>query len=184
MQFAEFNAAYVEALRCKDALVEAHFVRYFGELIRLKLRSRLDSAAALEDVCQETFTRVLALIHADALKQPDRLGALVNSVCNNVLKEQYRGHARDRAPVNGKAAESADGAPPAHSMCEREQLARQVQRILTQLPERDQGLVRAVLLEDRDKGDICREWGVTRDHLRVLVHRAKQSFKTFYLLER
>jgi hypothetical protein len=28
---------------------------------------------------------------------------------------------------------------------------------------------------------VCRDFGVTRDYLRVLVHRAKQSFKLHYL---
>jgi RNA polymerase sigma-70 factor (ECF subfamily) len=38
-----------------------------------------------------------------------------------------------------------------------------------------------VLLEERDKDEICAEFGVSREYLRVLVHRAKQSFKAFYL---
>jgi RNA polymerase sigma-70 factor, ECF subfamily len=38
-----------------------------------------------------------------------------------------------------------------------------------------------VLLEDRDKDEVCAELGVSRDYLRVLVHRAKQSFKSFYV---
>ena len=62
MQFFVFDASYVEKLRSGDARIEAHFVSYFSELIRLKLRSRLSSNEAIEDVRQETFARVHRLI--------------------------------------------------------------------------------------------------------------------------
>jgi RNA polymerase sigma-70 factor, ECF subfamily len=38
-----------------------------------------------------------------------------------------------------------------------------------------------VLLEERDKDEVCAELGLSREYLRVLVHRAKQSFKSWYL---
>ena len=38
VQFFVFDASYVEKLRSGDARTEAHFVSYFSELIRLKLR--------------------------------------------------------------------------------------------------------------------------------------------------
>jgi len=46
---------------------------------------------------------------------------------------------------------------------------------------RDRQLLQSVLLDDRDKDEVCAEFDITRDYLRVLVHRAKQSFKTFYI---
>jgi RNA polymerase sigma-70 factor (ECF subfamily) len=38
-----------------------------------------------------------------------------------------------------------------------------------------------VFLEERDKNEVCRELGVDREYLRVLLHRAKQAFKAMYL---
>src|SRR5271169_5245308 len=91
LEFFAFDASYVEKLRAGDAHIEGHFVNYFSELIRLKLRSRLSSQEAVEDVRQETFVRVLVQLRGQAgLRQPDRLGSFVNSVCNNVLLEHYR----------------------------------------------------------------------------------------------
>src|ERR1700723_4611127 len=91
LEFFAFDASYIDRLRSGDTLVEGHFVDYFSELIRLKLRSRLNSREAIEDVRQETFVRVLVLIRsANGLREPDRLGAFVNSVCNHVLLEHYR----------------------------------------------------------------------------------------------
>ena len=57
----------------------------------------------------------------------------------------------------------------------------EVREILEKLSERDRRLLREVFLEERDKDEVCREFGVDREYLRVLLHRAKQSFKSLYL---
>jgi RNA polymerase sigma-70 factor (ECF subfamily) len=183
LQFVQFDAPYLSRLQARDAGTEAHFVTYFSELIRLKLRSRLASKEAIEDARQETFLRVFALIRAEGgLRQPERLGALVNSVCNNVLREQYRSKSRRESPLDDEPQDEFESPEPsALSTLDREDLERQVRQVMSELGDRDRGLLRCVLMEDRDKGEICAEFGVTREHLRVLVHRAKQSFKTSYM---
>jgi len=57
---------------------------------------------------------------------------------------------------------------------------KKVREILDQLSERDRRLLREVFLEERDKNEVCRDFGVDREYLRVLLHRAKQSFKSLY----
>ena len=95
MEFQAFDATYLDKLRSRDAVTEQHFVDYFSELIALKLRSRLQSPQAIEDVKQETFARMFALLRKeDGVKSGERLGSLVNSICNNVLFEHYRSKSR------------------------------------------------------------------------------------------
>jgi len=48
---------------------------------------------------------------------------------------------------------------------------------------RDQQVLRAVFFEERDKEDICRELGVDRGYLRVLLHRAKANFRALFTAE-
>jgi len=55
-----------------------------------------------------------------------------------------------------------------------------VRRVLRQLPAKDKRLLRALFLEEKEKDEICREFGVDRDYFRVLLHRAKESFKVMY----
>ena len=119
MEFFAFDASYVEKLRSGDTHIEGHFVSYFSELIRLKLRSRLNSREAIEDVRQETFMRVLALLRAEeGLRQPDRLGPFVNSVCNHVLLEHYRSQkTSDRRPSMTKRRLPLPPANQARSAC-------------------------------------------------------------------
>ena len=182
LQFTAFDAIYLERLQRGDADTEQHFADYFGELIKLKLRSRLSPREAVEDVQQETFVRVLALVRADEVRDPGRLGALVNSVCNNVLLEYYRARGRadsslDEVPEHSFISQETSG-PGLIEVREAQQIVR---KILSDLPERDRQLLRSVLLEERDKDEVCTELGLSREYLRVLVHRAKRSFKSFYL---
>jgi len=183
LQFIAFDASYLDKLTAADARTEDHFVTYFSELIQLKLRSRLNSREAIEDVRQETFVRVLSQLRSGkGLRQPDRLGAFVNSVCNHVLLEHYRSRSRGETNLEDEAETVfVSREPDALKVVEARESARVVQQILRELPKKDRNLLRSVLLDERDKDEVCREFGVTRGYLRVLVHRAKQSFKVFYL---
>jgi RNA polymerase sigma-70 factor, ECF subfamily len=182
MEFFAFDASYVEKLRAGDAHIEAHFVNYFSELIRLKLRSRLNSKEAIEDVRQETFMRVLTLLRGKGgLRQPERLGPFVNSVCNHVLFEHYRSQKRTEATIDDEEEATIAGREPnALSLLEARDTERVVRQILNRLPERDRRLLQSVLLEERSKDVVCAEFGINREYLRVLLHRAKQSFKSCY----
>ena len=182
LEFFAFDASYVEKLRAGDAHIEGHFVNYFSELIRLKLRSRLNSKEAIEDVRQETFMRVLTLLRGKGgLRQPDRLGPFVNSVCNHVLFEHYRSQKRTEATIDDEVEATIAGREPsALRLLEAKGAERVVRQILNQLPERDRRLLQSVLLEERNRDEVCAEFGISREYLRVLLHRAKQSFKTCY----
>jgi RNA polymerase sigma-70 factor, ECF subfamily len=182
LQFQSFDESYVERLRAGDFRVQEHFVAYFSELIQLKLRSRLNSPQAIEDVRQETFTRVFVALRGEGgIRQPDRLGAFVNSICNNVLLEHYRASSR-----HSSLEDEEDKDFPATNVdilgaVVAQQVQGKVREILEELSEKDRRLLREVFLEERDKDEVCRDFGVDRDYLRVLLHRAKQSFKSLYL---
>jgi RNA polymerase sigma-70 factor (ECF subfamily) len=183
LQFFAFDTAYVERLQAGDAPTEEHFVRYFSELLLLKLRSRLSSKEAIEDVRQETFTRVFVILRKErGLKQPDRLGAFVNSVCNHVLMEHYRSRSRNDSGIENEHGEAfIHRGPSALKELETKDTQRVVRQILKDLTPRDRLLLQSVLLDERDKDEVCAEFGITREYLRVLLHRAKQSFKSFYI---
>lgn len=182
MQFQAFDESYVERLRAGDFRTQEHFVAYFSELIQLKLRSRLRTPEAIQDVRQETFARVFtALRSPGGIRQPERLGAFMNSICNNVLLEHYRAASRDSSLDDEPETDLPDPVIDVLGAVAAKQMGEKVREILEDLPERDRRLIREVFLEERDKDEVCRNFGVDRDYLRVLVHRAKQSFKSLYL---
>jgi RNA polymerase sigma-70 factor, ECF subfamily len=182
LQFQTFDAGYIEALCAGDRRVQDHFVSYFTELIRLKVRSRLQSQQAQDDVRQETFARVLSTLRKEnGLRQPERLGAFVNTVCNNVLFEHYRSASRQESLDEEDRPELPAGGAGADDVVAARQLKDEVGRILSTLSARDRSLLRAVFLEERDRDEVCRELGVDGEYLRVLLFRAKQNFKSEYL---
>ena len=181
MQFCAFSADYVQSLCAGNQQAQEHFVVYFTELLHLKLRSRLQSPHAIEDVRQETFARVFSALRKEGLRQPERLGAFVNTVCNHVLFEHYRSAGRSESlDVEGRPEPAAKGADALEIVAAR-QIKDKVREILLDLAPRDRSLLKAVFLDERDRDEVCREFGVDRDYLRVMLHRAKQEFKTEYV---
>jgi len=182
LQFHSFDDAYVERLRAGDCRTQEDFGAYFGALIRVKLRSRLQSREAIEDVRQETFTRFYVALREGKILHPERLGSFVNSICNNVLLEHYRTVGRHISIEDGnEAAEIPAPLTDLLSALVDKETQEKVRQVLDQLPERDRRLLREIFLEERDKDDVCRDFGVDREYLRVLLYRAKQAFKSLYL---
>ena len=185
MQFVA-HSMYRTSNDCNAAMrtTKGHFVTYFGELIRSS-----NCVRALE------FQRSGRRCHAGNLcsstgagprKRRDQAtrngsGALVNSVCNHVLFEHYRSHHRMDSLDEETEQSFVDDRISVSGLLAVDETERAVRRILGELPERDRRLLQSVLLEERDKDEVCAELGLSREYLRVLVHRAKQSFKSWYL---
>lgn len=74
----------------------------------------------------------------------------------------------------------ADKSPAPDGMLLAQETQKQVQQVLAKLPAKDRNILRAVFFEQRDKDEVCAELGVSREYLRVLLHRAKQQFMAEY----
>jgi RNA polymerase sigma-70 factor, ECF subfamily len=171
-----FDAEYVRRLVAGDAETELHFTRYFGELLTMKLRSRLRSPAQVEDARQETFVRVLATLkQKGGLASAESLGAFVNGVCNNVLFEMYRANART-TELDEEYDEMSLTPSSDVTLIAGEERG-DIQKALAELPTREQQLLQWLFFDERDKDEICRELQIDRGYLRVLLHRAKNHFK-------
>lgn len=180
MNFVTFNAEYVDLLRGQDSATEYHFTQYFGELLFLKLRYRLRSAQLIEDVRQETLFRVLKIVRTKGIDHPERLGAFVHSVCNNVLFEQLRSEGK-HLPMAEDAPEPTDHRVDLDAPILGEEIRELIDNILEALPPKDRSLLRMLFLEEMPKDEICRLLNVDSDYLRVLLHRAKSRFRAEYL---
>ncbi|HEY1659854.1 MAG TPA: sigma-70 family RNA polymerase sigma factor [Candidatus Sulfotelmatobacter sp.] len=181
LQFQPFDAAYVSRLRAGDFRTQEHFCAYFTAIIRIKVSSRVRLPQIVEDVRQETFARFFKALHAGDIQYPERLGSYVLGMCRNILSEQYRSDGR-MTPIDGEDEQKfpAPGMNLVDSLLAKEN-EEMVREILETLSDRDRRVLRAVFLEERDKDEVCREFGVDREYLRVLLYRAKQAFKTSYL---
>ena len=177
LEFFAFDEAYVGRLREGDPSTESHFVAYFSQLIQIKLRARYLSPEVIEDLKQETFIRVIRSLRSDGgIRQGDRLGPFVNSVCNHVLLEHYRSGSKN-VPLESDHLELPDKVLNLETLAISGETQRMVRSVLSQLPRRDQAILRSVFLEEMDKDDVCQRFGVGRDYLRVLLYRAKEKFR-------
>ena len=180
MELFPFDKAYVDRLRNGDQPTEQHFVSYFERLLRIKLRARLFASETVEELRQETLARVIAALRAQGgVRQPERFGAFVNAICNNVVLEFYRSSSRSQ-PLEDSHLEKTDKILNVEDRFVTQEMNAQVRRILDTLPKRDRQLLRAIFLEEKDKDEVCRLFQVDRDYLRVLVHRAKDRFRDRY----
>ncbi len=176
MERFSFDREYVEALRANDLRVQQHFATYFRDLLLIKLSRRVPNAEVANDLAQETFVRVLTALRADGLRSPGSLGAFVDSVCNNVLLEYYRQGKRS-VELGESVAEPVDERDTPEDAFITRQRQKMVAVVLKEMSPRDRDLLQQVFLEEEDREDVCRRYGVDREHLRVLLHRAKNRFR-------
>jgi RNA polymerase sigma-70 factor, ECF subfamily len=173
LEFFSFNGDYVRRLSEGDPEIERHFIDYFSGLLLVKLRYRLQSDQEIEDLRQEVFLRVLCTLReGSGLQQPERLGGFVYAVCNNVVLEHLRTKRRADQFSDDMPEPQQPNADLERDMVS-EQSVQQVRALISELPAKDRNILRAVFLEERNKDEVCREFGVGRDYLRVLLHRAK-----------
>ena len=179
MEFCLFDQGYIDRLRGGDPATEQHFVSYFGQLLGIMLRARKLPPERVDDVRQETFSRVLTIIRRDGVRQPERFGAFVNSICKNVLRENYRDVNKNQ-PLEEGHLETPDTVVDLERSFISSETMLHVRAILDALAPRDRDLLRSVFLEESNKDDVCRRLGVDRNYLRVLLHRAKEQFRVVY----
>ncbi|HYK00209.1 MAG TPA: sigma-70 family RNA polymerase sigma factor [Thermoanaerobaculia bacterium] len=176
MDLFSFDDDYVRRLRDGDRETAAHFNSYFRDLLYAKLRRRLRSMDAIEEVRQEVFLRTLERL--DQIADGRKLGAFVNSTCNHVLMEYYRQESRavslDEHPEKAGTTDLEVAYDSAHNTA-------RVRAVLAAMDNRDAEILKALFIDDADKDGICEGYGVDRQYLRVLLHRAKAKFRAAFM---
>jgi RNA polymerase sigma-70 factor (ECF subfamily) len=172
-----FDDVYLDALKRHDPATEDHFVCCFSRALKASLRRRFRSTQVIEDATQETLFRVLTYFRAGkTLRAAGNLPAFVISVCTNVSREMLRATAHYE-----QLAENFDDtvdvrANPERAAMEAER-SRMVRRTLGELTRKDQCVLTSVFLDEADKDQVCRELRTNRDHLRVVLYRARVRFR-------
>jgi RNA polymerase sigma-70 factor, ECF subfamily len=177
MDLFSFDDDYVRRLREGDRETEAHFYAYFRDLLHAKLRRKLRSPYAVEEIRQEVFLRTLARL--DEIHDGRKLGAFVNTTCNHVLMEYYR--QESRAVSLEAQPDMAETSTDLDTAFDSVRNSARVRKVLATLDEREAAILGAVFLEEGDKDAICERYSIDREYLRVLLHRAKAKFRTAYL---
>jgi len=179
VDFYTFDDEYLRRLGERDPATEAHFVAYFTDRLRITLRARGIDSHTIDDVRQETFCRVLLAVQEGKVNSAVGFGAYVYAVLKHVLSESRRNDVRyQHDPL--EFTDVPDDQLGLEELMQRQEDSKQVRAILAALPERDRHLLQARFFEDRDNDEVCGDFGVDRDYLRVLIHRALHKFGELY----
>ena len=171
-----FDDEYLRRLRERDRDTTAHFVSYFGELLQITLRPKVRSAEAADDVRQEVFYRFFKKI--DDLRDGTKLGEFVFSIRNKALLEYYRTEAKFKRP---DALLPEEDWPTVIQDLIRKESAERVRALLLLLrPQRDARILRELFFNEQSKDEVCEQFDLTRENLRVVVHRALKRFKNLF----
>ncbi len=173
MDLNTFDAAYLEALAGGDPAVEQHFAQCFGELLLIVLRSRQLRREAINDIRQETLFRVLRAVRANEIRDPRCLRGYVHSVCKNVIREQSRADWRTSVRTEDCPEPADENADSEAELVTKERQAL-VREVIAGMSEKDRKLLTA-LLNEKTSAEICQEFGIDANYLRVRMHRAREN---------
>jgi RNA polymerase sigma-70 factor, ECF subfamily len=133
----------------------------------------------VEDLVQESLARFVNALNEGAIQRPERAGAFLNGICNNVIRE-YRRRVR-REPLYDS---TTHGEPSVDAEADRAVLGSELRTALLELLPRDAAILREFYLEQKSKEEICWSRGLTDAQFRVILFRAKERFRSIYMRKR
>ena len=151
------------------------------EVYRRKLHYKVShhlgsSCPDIEDLVQETMARFLRALQTERFRNPESMAAFLSGICNNVIHEYKRQSTKDgvREPVSEQDEPSV---PPSGELTV---LREAIGMAMAQLSARDREILRKFYLEEKERGEICRDLDMSEVQFRVNLFRARQRFKEIY----
>jgi len=133
----------------------------------------LRSAAAAEDVTNETLLRVMQAVREDRLQVAEALPGFVAGTARNVIQEYRRKESRTTA-LGDRDAEAPRQEPVDHTV------RRAIQLVLERMKPRERELLRLYYYEELSKEEIGTQLGIDPERVRLVKSRALKSFREFY----
>lgn len=172
---------YLDALRRRDVHAEEFLIAAFGRQLRMGLRRQFKCAEMIDDAMQETFLRVFLYFRAGkTLRAASSLPGFIKAVSVYVSMEMLR-KKRCNLSYNSELHEPADGQADPECLAVFDEQRTRVVRALRRVDHKDADILRRIYLNEEDKDSVCRELDVSREYLRVLLHRAKLRLKAAML---
>jgi RNA polymerase sigma-70 factor (ECF subfamily) len=172
------DSALVHRIRQGDKTAEEELFLRFKRTVTLIIKAT-GAAAAVQDLCQETFVIVLRAITRGTLRDPDKLRAFISQVARNVSIEYLR--KLDRRQEVDQDWELPDERHDPFRDAAREESVRIVAKALSSLKSRrDRDLLLRFYLEEEAKEQICKDLGMTSQQFNLVLFRARKQFKKLY----
>ena len=158
-------------------------LRHRAAMVRVARAEGLQAEDAL-DCAQEAFQTFLRLPTAAALiDQQQDCGRLLSTLVRNAARNRRRRHhlARPHASDEPTLEALADACPSADELLERSEDHSRLRGCVASLGERQRRIVTLRLLDEQPGEDVAELLGLSRNHVAVLLHRAKEQLRACML---
>jgi len=174
----ETNAAIVAGIQRRDSDAEKAFVEKFASRLAYILRQRTTDSELVADLRQEAFVIVLEKLRANALNEPEKLGAYLQQTAVNLYIGHVRRQARQQTTSNTELIETLSAEADQYMELIRERAAASVLDVIENLSnERDRLIIKAFYLDEKEKSQICTELNLSHRHFDRVISRARERFR-------
>lgn len=160
-------------------------LRHRAAMVRVARAEGLAAQDAL-DCAQEAFSTFLGLpVAASLVDRPAECGRMLNTLVRNAARNKRRRHhlARPHDADETALAALEDAHPSPDRMLELAEEQLRLRGCVASLGERQQRVVTLRLLEEQPGEDVAELLGLSRNHVAVLLMRARQQLRACMLRE-
>lgn len=136
------------------------------------------NAQDAEDLLQDTYLKLWQ--KRDDLREEAMTEAYLVTLMQNLFRDQRRLKRIDTSEDIDDHAEPPDE-QSLSQMTEAKDEARQMEKLMDELPEREGQILRMHLVEEKSYEEIERDTGLSQGNLRIIMMRTKQKLKQQYL---
>jgi RNA polymerase sigma-70 factor (ECF subfamily) len=151
--------------------ITAEMVREHGPSLISTARRKLRNPADAEDLVQEMWLGALRSAHS--FEGRATLQAWLRGILRRRMADRFR-RRRLHSELQEESLASADqDVSERFATCE---MAVRALRLMPELSALEREALALCVFGDVERGEICAQLGITRAHLRVLLHRARRKF--------
>lgn len=172
------DAELVSSVEHGDKLAEGALYEKYSDRVYFLALGELHSREDAEDVCAETFIRVLQAVRQSKLRKPDSLPSFIVGITLNVIREFARKRLGTEPLDEQEPAASCDRSP--ESVFLDEETSRSIAEVARHLKARDREFLRMYYYEELPREEIARVLGVAEERLRLIKSRALKRFREVY----
>lgn len=161
-----------------EKTAEAELVQRYRRGVGIILNRATGDRSISEDLCQDTFQIALEKIRRGDIREPERLSGFICSLARNLANEHFRKSRRTQAFEDTDQADLIrDPAPSQLDRLLREEQAKMIRRLLSELSERDRQILFRFYIKEDDKEQICADLELTSLHFNRVLHRARERYR-------
>lgn len=188
LEETEVAVDLVHRIREGDPSAKGELIERYGKRLRYVLQRQMaQHLHDVDDVVQESLTAALLRLRNRGIDDPARLGGFIYGIAKNVRLARIREHARHDGDADPEVlSDVPDEQTRPHQVIASDETTRIVRQLLAELgstrgTERDREVLLRLYVQQQSKDEICKALDIAPDHLRRVVHRAKQRLKALLI---